>query len=331
MEKKQISVKPTLSFFLCLGLAILFGTSVYGQEAEVSRYPNRPITFIHPLPAGGVADVVTRVLCKEAEKSLGQPIIILNKPGGNLTIGAATLATSKPDGYTIGFTAASSLLIIPFMEKLPYHPLNDFQQIMQWGAPHFGVTVKADSPFKSFKDIVDYARQNPKKLSYGTTGTVGLHYLIMEQIARKEKVQFTQIPFKGGSEVETALLGGHIQFGASEFSVGQLETGGTRLLLLFREEPSPEYPQTPCLKDLGYGDIRAPMLQNIAGPKGMPEAIVKKLEDAFTKALKAPAVVKVMKETGFSVQYRDSKELTVYIATNYEFFEKFLKELNLVK
>lgn len=201
---------------------------------------------------------------------------------------------------------------------------------MQWGAPHFGVTVKADSPFKSFKDIVDYARQNPKKVSYGTTGKMGLHFLIMEQIARKEKIQFTQIPFKGGSEVEAALLGGHIQFGASEFSSAQLETGNTRLLLLFREEPSAEYPQTPILKDLGYGDIRAPMIQGIAGPKGMPEGIVKKLEDAFTKAMKAPAFIKAMKDMGFSVLYRDSKESSDYIAQNYEFFGKFLKELNLV-
>ena len=85
MEKKRSLVKSALSFFLCLGLAILLGTSVYGQDAEVSKYPNRPITFIHPLPAGGVADVVTRVLCKEAEKSLGQPVIILNKPGGRLS------------------------------------------------------------------------------------------------------------------------------------------------------------------------------------------------------------------------------------------------------
>ena len=317
-------------FFLCIILTLFFPELGYTQE-KIAKYPSRPITFIHPLPAGGVADVLTRVLCKEAEKLLGQPIIILNKPGGNLTIGAAALAVSKPDGYTIGFTAASALLIIPFIEKLPYHPLKDFEQIMNWGAPHFGVTVKADFPFKSFKDIVEYARENPKKLSYGTTGNIGLHYLIMEQIARKEKVQLIQIPFKGGSEVEAALLGGHIQFGASEFSRTQLEAGNTRLLLLFREEPSEEYLQTPILKDLGYGDIAAPMIQGIAGPKGMPEGIVKKLEDAFTKAMKAPAFVKGMKDMGFSVLYRNSKESSDYVVKNYEFFEKFLKELNLVK
>jgi tripartite-type tricarboxylate transporter receptor subunit TctC len=331
MKMSRIATHAKISVFLCLVLTLSLAVSGYAQESKIGKYPDRPITFIHPLPAGGGADILTRILCKDAEKYLGQPIVIVNKPGGSLTVGAAALATSKPDGYTIGFTGATALLIAPFIEKLPYDPIKDFQQIMQWGAPNFGVTVKADSPFKSFKDIVAYARQNPKKLTYGTTGQVGLHYLIMEQIARKEKVQFTQIPFKGGSEVEAALLGGHIQFGASEFSTSQIEAGNTRLLLLLREEHAAEYPKTSVLKDLGYTDIAAPMIQGIAGPKGLPEAITKKLEEAFTKAMKEPTFIKGMKDVGYSVLYRNSKESSEYIAKNYEFFGKFLKELGLAK
>jgi len=330
--KTNNSQKHTKRMFsLCLILTVLFVASGYAQEAKVSKYPDHPITFIHPLPPGGGADILTRLLCKAAEKDLGHPIVILNKPGGSLTVGAAALAASKPDGYTIGFTGATALFIAPFTEKLPYHPIRDFQQIMQWGAPNFGVTVKSDSPFKSFKDIIEYARQNQKKLTYGTTGQMGLHYLIMEQIARKEKVQFTQIPFKGGPEVELALLGGHIQFAASEFSNTQIDAGNTRLLLLFREEHAAEYPSNLVLKDLGYGDIAAPMIQGIAGPKGMPEAVTRKLEDVFTKAMKDPMFVKGMKEVGYSVLYRSSKESSDYIAKNYDFFGTFLKELGFAK
>ena len=319
------------SILLGLAVAVLSATSVYSQESEVVRYPQHPITYIHPIPPGAGSDILARLFFKAAENYLGQPILVINKAGGGLTIGAAAVANAKPDGYTIGFTAATALFIMPFTEKLPYDPLKDFTQIMQWGAPCFGVTVKADSPFNTFKDLIDYARQNPKKLIYGTTGKIGLHYLIMEQIARKEKVQFTQIPFRGGGEVEIALLGGHINFGASEFNQVNIREGRTKLLLLFREEPAAEFPEAPILRDLGYGDVASPMIQSVCGPKGMPEGIVKKLEDAFTKSMKDEAFLKGMKEVGYSVRYRNSKELNDYIARNYEIFGKLLKELGVTK
>jgi tripartite-type tricarboxylate transporter receptor subunit TctC len=331
MKTSRILLQAKISLFSCLIFIMSLIALGYAQELKIGTYPDHPITFIHPLPPGGGADILTRLLCQAAEKDLDQPIVILNKPGGSLTIGAAALAASKPDGYTIGFTGATALFIAPFTQKLPYDPMKDFQHIMQWGAPNFGVTVKADSPFKNFKDIIDYARQHPKKLTYGTTGQIGLHYLIMEQISRKENVQFTQIPFKGGPEVELALLGGHIQFAASEFSKTQIEAGNTQLLLLFREEHTVDYPNTPVLKDLGYGDIAAPMIQGIAGPKGMPEAVTKRLEEVFTNAMKDPAFLKGMKDVGYSVLYRNSKESSDYIAKNYEFFGKFLKELGLAR
>jgi len=322
-------LKRMTAFFVLFGL--FYVAAVHAQDAEVARFPSRPITYILPLPAGPPVDFVTRLLMKETETILGQPIIVLNKPGGALTIGAAAIAAAKPDGYTIGYTGPSALFIVPFIEKLPYDPLKDFQQIMQWASMNFGVSVRANSPFKSFKDIVVYARQNPKKLNYGTTGSVSIQFLITEQIARKEKVQFTQIPYKGGGEVETALLGDFIDFGASEFSAARIDAGQIRLLLLFRDERSAGYPQTPVLKDLGYGDINAPMFMNVAGPAGLAPVIAKKLEDAFTRAIKEPAFIKGIKELRWSIVHRNSKEMTEYVAHNYENYGKQLKELGLAK
>ena len=131
--------------------------------------------------------------------------------------------------------------------------------------------------------------------------------------------------------MEAALLGGHIQFAASEFSNVQIEAGNTRVLLLLREEPVPEYPGIPNLKDLGYNDIAAPMVQGIAGPKGLPEGIAIKLEDAFTKAMKDPTFIKGMKDVGYSILYRNSKDSTAYIEKNYKFFGRYLKERGLAK
>jgi tripartite-type tricarboxylate transporter receptor subunit TctC len=322
--------KSKKSFYFCLILTLLIAGLGYAQEAEIAKFPNRPITFIVPLPAGSGGDVASRLIAKEAEKFLGQPIIIVNKPGASYTIGAAAIAASKPDGYTIGYTTPASLFITPFLEKLPYDPLKDLHRIMQFGEMTFGVVVRIDSPFKSFDNLIIYARQNPKKLTYGTGGVNSFANLAIERIVRKEGVQLTHIPFRGSAEVQQALLGGHLQLTAGDFNVALLEAGQTRLLLLLTESRRVEYPQIPILKDIGY-DIPYPAMASVSGPKGLPDGIIKKLEEALTKAMNEPTFIKGMKELRLTVVYRGSKELEDYVAHTYEAFEKLMKEFKLTK
>ena len=323
--------KTKMSIFLCLALSLLFTASGYSQEAEIAKFPSRPITFIVPLPPGGPADLSFRLISKEAGKYLGQPIVIVNKPGGTLTIGIAAIAAAKPDGYTIGYAGHSGMFVAPLLEKVPYHPIKDLTPIMQFGGYNFGVIVKGDSPYKTFQDLITYARQNPKKLTYGTAGANSMQYVIMEQVAKKENVQITHIPFKGTPEVQTALLGGHLLFGAGDFNYSLLEAGQIRLLLLLKDERSDKYPKIPILKNLGY-DIPCPIMGNVFGPKGIPEGIAKKIEDAYTQAMKEPAFIKGMKEDLLlPIVYRNHKELADYTNYNYEVYAKFLKEMGLTK
>ena len=135
--------------------SLFYAAAGHTQDAEVASFPSRPITYILPLPAGAPVDFATRLLAKEAEKFLGQPVLVVNRPGAALTIGASAIAAAKPDGYTVGYTGPSAMFVVPFSGKLPYHPLKDFQQIMQWASMNFGVSVRANSPFKTFKDIVN--------------------------------------------------------------------------------------------------------------------------------------------------------------------------------
>ena len=314
-----------LSFFL-----LLFSASGDAQETDIARYPSRPITFIMPTPAGSEADVPCRLIAKEAEKLLGQPIAVVNKPGGSQSIGIAAVAVSKPDGYTIGQAGHPGIFFAPFMEKVPYHPVNDLKQIIQFGYLNIAITVKGNSPFKNFNDVIDFARKNPKKLTYGTAGPGTAGHLVMGLIAKKEGVQFTHIPFKGSPETQVALMGGHILVGTGGFTHSLIEAGETRLLLLISDKRSTAYPDVPILRDLGY-DIPAPMLINVAGPKGLPEEIVKKLEDAFTKAMSEPAFLKGMKDLRLTVVYRNSRELGEYVAANYEAFAKMMKEIGFSK
>jgi tripartite-type tricarboxylate transporter receptor subunit TctC len=323
--------KSMAGFVLSLGLIVLTVIPGHTQETKTLEFPNRPINFIVPWSPGTSADIAFRALGREAEKHFRQPVVVANKAGGGGSIGTAAIATAKPDGYTVGQCAgAQTLFVISFLEKVPYHPLKDFKYIMQFATLNPGVVVKNDSPFKSFKDLIAYARQNPKKLSFGTNAPNSIGSLLMEQIARKEGVQFAHIPFKGATEYQAALLGNHIQFTVGDFQFPLVESKETRILVFLGETHPDEYPQVPLLKDLGY-DIPWPMFLAIFGPRGIPDETVKKLEEIFTKTAREPAFTNFMKDQHYSVFYRNSQQLTDYVSRNYDIYEKMLKELGLVK
>jgi tripartite-type tricarboxylate transporter receptor subunit TctC len=331
-KEKDMSRLPkvTVTFFLFFVFLCLFFGAARSQDTDVSKFPTGPINFITSLPAGSVGDVSSRLISKEAEKTLGKPVIVVNKPGGSHAIGATAIAKAKPDGYTLGYVTPSALFTVPFFEKLSYDPVKDLQGIMQYSETRFGVITGPDAPFKTFKELIDYARKNPGKVTYGTGGTNSIANINIEKIAREEGVRFTHIPFKGGTDYQTALMGGHVMFAAGEISAPMIEAGKIRLLLLFTEKKLPEYPQVPILKELGY-KTSYPSFIGVMGPKGIPEGIVKKLEDAFTGASKQPSVVKGLKDLQLSEFYRTGRELTEFIAYHYDLYAQLLKEMNLIK
>jgi tripartite-type tricarboxylate transporter receptor subunit TctC len=319
--------KPKTSVLVGLAFFLLFAGGGFSQEV----YPGRPVNFIVPFPPGGSTDLGYRLLTKETERHLGQPIVVVNKPGGGGTVGVSAIAAAKPDGYTIGQTPSGGFLaIMPHMEKIPYHPIKDLRYILQFAELNFGLLVKADSSFKSFNDLIAFARQNPKKLTYGTNAPNSISNLIMEQVAKKEGVQLTHIPFKGSADYQTALLGGHVQFVIGEFNYSYLEGGQARVLVFLGEKRSDDYPQIPLLKELGYG-IPCPVYNGVCGPRGLTDDVAKKLEEAFAKGMKEPGFVKGMKDLHVTLLHRNSKEVTEYAAYNYELFGKILREMGLAK
>jgi len=315
-------------FLMGLAVAVVICAPGYAEE-DVSKYPSKAITYIVPVTPGTGTDLSVRLIAKEAEKFLKQPIIVVNKPGGALTLGTAAIATARPDGYTIGFSGGPPLFLTPLLEKVPYNPIKDIRSIMQYGGFNFGVYVKGDSSFKTFGDLVAYARQNPKKATYGTVGVNGMPNIMMEEVAKREKVQFTHIPFKGTSEGQTALLGGHTVFGAGDFNASLVEAKEIRLVMMLKDEPSAEYPGVPTIKEL-Y-DLPYPMGITIITQKAVPDAIVKKLDEAFARAMKEPAFVSGMKELQLPTVYRSGKELDAYVLQSYNYFSKTLKEMGAIK
>lgn len=327
--KKEETRMKIKAIVLCVFITMVTELVGYAQDSAVAQYPSRPITFIVPIPPGGSTDIAYRLISKGAEKYLGQPIVVDNKPGAGSTIGVAAVAASKPDGYTIGGMTHSALYVYPILENLPYQPLRDLRFLLQFGDYNMSIYVKADSPFKTLSDLIDNVKQNPKKLTYGAGGTRTLQNIIFMQVLQREKLEMNLIPFRGGPEVQQALLGAHIDVAVGDFNYPLYEAAKIRLLSLLRDTRSEAYPDVHILKDFGY-DVPCPLSFVIGGPKGLPDGIARKIENAYTKAMQDPEFIKGMKEDiRMSIVYRNSQEISKYINDYVDFFSKFLKGMKL--
>ena len=320
---------PSLRFvIICCALICCGALPVHAQQPV--RYPERQLNLIVAFSPGGTTDLAFRLLAREIEKVLGQPVIVQNRAGAGGAISMGAIASAKPDGYTFGQIPTQTVFVMPFIEKLQYNPVLDLTFISQSAEAPFGIVVKKDSPYASLKDLIAEARRNPGTLNYGTNAATGVANLVIDQIGRQENARFTNVPFKGSPEAHAALLGGHIAFVAGEINSSMVEAGVIRLIALFSEGSRPMYPTVPSLKVLGY-DIPAPVFYVIAGPRGMPSAIVTRIDDAVARAVHEPAFLKGAQELKLSIVYRDHKELAEYVARNYEYFGKLLAAMGLVK
>jgi tripartite-type tricarboxylate transporter receptor subunit TctC len=276
--------------------------------AGAQDYPTRPVNLIVPWPAGGSTDIAMRAIAEVAAKHLGQPITIDNKAGGGGTVGPATMAaTAKPDGYTIA-QLPITVFRMPLMQQTTWDPGKDFSYIIHLTGYTFGVTTHVDSQFKSWKDVVAFAKANPGKVTYATPGAGTSLHIGMEQIAAKEGIKLTQVPFKGGAETNAAVLGQHTMLQADSTGWKPLVDGGKlRLLMVWTGKRSPNYPDAPTLQELGYPFVfDSPF--GIAGPKGMDPKIVAKLHDAFKKAIDDPAVQATLAKYDMVVNYKNTAD-----------------------
>ncbi|HWU37154.1 MAG TPA: tripartite tricarboxylate transporter substrate binding protein, partial [Candidatus Acidoferrum sp.] len=260
----------------------------------------------------------------------GQPIVVVNKPGGGSAIGAAYLRTEKPDGYTIGILASGAVLS-QHMRKVPYDSAKDFTPIMQYAVYLYGFVVRADAPWKTFKEVIDYAKANPGKIRYGTAGPGTPQHLVMERLALKENIKWTHIPFDGGGPAVAALLGGHLEAVSQTTEWKKhVESGRLRLLAVYGEKRMADFPNVPTLLELGY-DITAPSLICIVGPKGVPPKIVETLHGAFKKAIENPDFIKMSDQMDQPVLYRSPQDLGRHLTEMNEQVGTLIKNLGLRK
>jgi tripartite-type tricarboxylate transporter receptor subunit TctC len=289
-----------------LGTITLLWISVFPVMA--ADFPTRPVTLIVPMTPGSTTDIFLRVLAETTSKYLGQPVVAENKTGGAGTVGPATMAaTAKPDGYTV-----SPMLITvfryPHIMKVSFDPLKDFTYILNVSGYTFGLVVQKDAPWKTFDELVAYAKANPGKVTYATSGAGGTCHITMEIFGLRHGIKWTHVPTKGSAETLTAVLGGHVTCGADSPVWGPLvDSGDLRLLVTWGDKRTKNWPNVPTMKELGYNVVsNSPW--GLAGPKGMDPKVVKILHGAFKKGMEDPAFVQILDKYAMEPLYKNTED-----------------------
>ncbi|MDO8957542.1 MAG: tripartite tricarboxylate transporter substrate binding protein [Deltaproteobacteria bacterium] len=328
MTQRQGNKRKNL-LWLTAFLGLIIGMqAIPGFVSAQEKYPTKPINFIIGFPAGGTTDVCARPLVSAASKILGQPIVIINKPGGASAVAVATLKLEKPDGYTIGIVGSGAVLS-QHMRKVPYDTAKDFTPIMQYAVYLYGLVVRADSPWNTFKEFIDYAKTNPGKIRYSTAGPGSPQHLVMERLAIKEQVKWTHIPFEGGAPAVSALLGGHVEASSQTTEWKKyVEAGRLRLLAVYGEKRMIDFPAVSTLLELGF-DIVAPSLICIAGPKGLSPQVVETLHGAFKRAMEDPDFIRVSRQVDQPGIYRGPQELAKHLVEMNEEVGTLIRSLGL--
>ena len=310
-------MRQSRRLFAQKALALASSPLVFSLPSLAAAYPEKPITFICPWPAGGTADQTMRALCAAASRELGQPIAVENKVGASGMIGLKALATAKPDGYTIG-QIPISVTRFSQLGSVAIDPLKDITYIARTSGQTFGMATVAGSRWKNLQELVAEARANPGKITYAHAGVGGATHVGMEEFAMAAGVKFNHIPYKGGAEALQAVLGGHVDVLVDSSSwAPHVEAGKMHLLATWGEKRVGRFKDAPTLKEAGFNVVvDAP--NGIGAPKGLEPAVALRLRQAFKSAVASQEFKQSCDKIDAPVLYLDGPEYESYVAQVYK-------------
>jgi len=281
------------------------------SQAGAQAYPSKPITIVIGYTPGAVSDLTARTLADGLNQQWGQPVIVDNRPGSGSNIAAGYVARAPADGYTLMVGTDATLTSNVFLYKhTPFDPVKDFAPIINAGANIICLAVNADLPIKSVADVIGYAKANPGKLSYGSSGTGSPHHLAGELLHQKAGIDITHIPYKGGGAAVNDLLGGHIgmAFLSLSAAVPHMNTGRIRMIAVVEKSRYAGLPDIPTVGETVPGFEMSSWV-GVFAPAGTPPAIVTKLHEAMAKVLTTDGVKAKLANLGLVVQAGTPAEL----------------------
>ncbi|MCL2669061.1 MAG: tripartite tricarboxylate transporter substrate binding protein [Syntrophaceae bacterium] len=318
--------------FLTAVCFLMLAPVVFLTGAASAAYPEKEITVINGSDPGTSGDILARALTEAASKILGKPFVMEHKVGASGLLAGSSVAAAKPDGYTIGMMTISGIIEGTISQKAPFRPLSSFTPILtNFAAEHTVTIVAPNAIWKTFKELVDYAKKNPGKIKMGVSIGSGMH-MAMEVVRHQEGINWEYVPFKGGAATRTAIMGGHVEVATTSVDWPPFaEAGQVRALVTHGRERSPHSPNVPTLIELGY-NFAAVTPYGFMGPAGLSPEVTATLENAFIKAMETPEYKTAMQKVIYmSPFYLNSKDFGRYLRERWVEQEKFMKQLGFIK
>ncbi len=305
-------IRIFFSFLIVAGP--LWGASLAGAQAQ--DYPTKPVVLQVPWPAGGSTDLGARIVATIAEKKMGQPIVVTNRVGAGSQIGLTETARAKPDGYFLGFASIPALnTIVLDPERKAVFDLKNLVFIINQVVDPGIIWAKADTPYKSLKDLIEAARKRPGEIRAATTGILGDDHLAILMLEQAAKIKFRIVHFDGGAHVFTAVLGGQVDVAFGNVGDIGVKLKGTplRILMVMDPQRSKFVPDVPTTAELGFPKIISSSSRGILGPAGIPDPILKKVQSVFLEAMKNPEHMARMDKAALAVRPLVGEEYKKYV------------------
>jgi tripartite-type tricarboxylate transporter receptor subunit TctC len=321
-------------FISILGVCLMvYGLSFGTTTLHAQPYPNYPIQVVVPNDPGSAGDTAARAFSEELSKTLKGPVVVLNKPGGSSTLGADFVVKSKKDGYTILYANTSAVVYARASNPqiVPYDPAKDLEPLGLHCLLTLTVTVRADAPWKTFNEMIDYAKKNPGSVRFGIHGQGTIDHFNLELIKAWTGAQFNVIPFKGTAATITALLGGHVDATVIVNSLASPHVNAGKLRMLVITSRMRDFPNVPMITELGYSQNLLSAWFGWFGPAGIPEEAKKALIPAIEKTTRVPELIQKIEKLGLTVDYRSPEELKKLMLSDYETARALAIKLGLSK
>jgi len=296
-----------------------------GQQAS---FPVRPVRFVVPFAPGGSTDTLARTLSVKLAESLGQQVIVDNRPGANGDIGMEIVAQARPDGHTLVLGYIANLAIAPSLQaKLPYDPVKDYAPVTQLASSPNVLTAHPSVPAKNLKELIALARAKPGQVNFASTGVASVGHLTGELLNSLAGVKMTHVPYKGSGQAVTDILGGHVQVMFSGFSstLPHIKAGKLRALAVTGAQRSAPLAEVPTIAEQGFPGVEATAWYGVLAPAGTPKAVIAKLHAELVRILKLPDVTQRLEGLGFEIVASTPEQFAAYVKSEIAKWAKVVK------
>jgi len=311
----------------------LLATLVLGASLPVAaQYPERPVTMLTGYPAGGLVDVVARLVAENMKPKFPRGLVVQVKPGAAGSVAVTELVRSQPDGYTFILTPHSALVIAPQLQELAYKTPDDYLPFINVVSYYPMIAVRTESPYKTVHDLVADAKSKPGQIRVGSPGEGTSSHLNLEEFMRLAGIRMIHAPYQGWAHSSAAVLGGHIDAVVAQPGElkGQVDGKRMRVLVNFTPQRHAVFPDVPTARELGW-DVSNGVWYLLMAPKGTPAPVVKYLHDAAKEAIDDPKFARLMGERGIDVDYRTGEALRADLAREYKVHNDILRRIGMLK